>query len=75
MELVQAASTSIHGAHGQHIENIHLEPYTSEDDFWTRLYPKYTKLLSKAEAFVQGTNANEVLVFIRWVICLLARLC
>ena len=65
IELVQAASTSLHGPHGQHIENIHLEPYTSGEDFYNRLYPKYTNLLTKAEEFLQGTDPNSALVFIR----------
>ncbi|KAJ7788978.1 hypothetical protein B0H14DRAFT_2284065, partial [Mycena olivaceomarginata] len=30
-ELVQATSVSIHGAHGQYIENVHLQEYTSAE--------------------------------------------
>ncbi|KLO04670.1 Arginase/deacetylase [Schizopora paradoxa] len=66
-DLVQAASVSIHGPHGQYIENIHLQPYTSDEDFWSTLYPNaYTKLLTKAQEFVElgQTNPSEVLVFI-----------
>ena len=66
-ELVQAASVSIHGCHGQHIENIHLEQYLSEDDFWEKLYKnKYSKLFEKARAFARGTPQEEVLIFIRY---------
>ncbi|RPD62553.1 Arginase/deacetylase [Lentinus tigrinus ALCF2SS1-7] len=66
-ELVQAASVSIHGPHGQHIENIHLKPYKSEQEFWDELYPgSYTQLLDKAGAFLDSTGGagDDVLVFI-----------
>lgn len=62
--LVQAASVSIHGPHGQHIENIHLSPYNSEPDFWDRLYlGVYAGLLEKAEAFLKK-GTGETLIFI-----------
>ncbi|KAI0087016.1 histone deacetylase domain-containing protein [Irpex rosettiformis] len=69
-ELVQAASVSIHGPHGQYVENIHLLPYTSEEHFFTELYEKrYSKLFERAMTFVQETtkerlNSDDVLVFI-----------
>lgn len=66
-ELVQAASVSIHGPHGQYIENIHLEKYASSEDFFDRLYEGvYKKLLTKAEQFVKetGGSGNDTLVFI-----------
>lgn len=66
-ELVQAASTSIHNAHGQWIENVHLQSYTSEEHFWTELYDKqYSKVLTKAEEFLQetGGSGDDVLFFI-----------
>ncbi|KAA1477727.1 Arginase/deacetylase [Dentipellis sp. KUC8613] len=65
-ELVQAASTSIHGPHGQHIENVHLAPYDSDAQFWDTIYGQtYGKLLRKAEEFVKRTEKDgEVLVFI-----------
>ncbi|EJD01127.1 Arginase/deacetylase [Fomitiporia mediterranea MF3/22] len=63
--IIQAASVSIHGLHGQHIENIHLQEYQSEEDFWKNLYPQqYSKLIKKAEDFVKDTNKEDVLVFI-----------
>jgi hypothetical protein len=65
---VQAASVSIHGHHGQHIENVHLLPYESEEDFFKRLYDgPYSRLLGKAQEFVEntGTAQDDVLVFIR----------
>ena len=68
VELVQAASVSLHGPHGQHIENIHLQPYTSEQQFWDELYAgPYARLLSKAGAFLEETGGpgDDVLVFIR----------
>ncbi|KAH9891788.1 Arginase/deacetylase [Cubamyces lactineus] len=66
-ELIQAASVSIHGPHGQHIENVHLEPYTSEEEFWETLYAKrYSRVLDKARAFLDSTGgaSDDTLVFI-----------
>ncbi|KAI0696429.1 histone deacetylase domain-containing protein [Cytidiella melzeri] len=68
-ELVQAASASIHGPHGQYIENIHLLPYTSDEHFWGELYEKqYTKLFKRAATFVEETakhnSMDDVLIFI-----------
>ena len=64
--MVQAASVSIHGPHGQHIENIHLFPYKSEKDFWDRLYAgPYAALLRKAEAFLEK-GSGDALIFIRY---------
>ncbi|RDB14887.1 Histone deacetylase HOS3, partial [Hypsizygus marmoreus] len=62
-DLVQAASVSIHGAHGQHIENVHLRPYESQEHFWGTLYDaQYGQLLRKAEEFLEttgGTSASD----------------
>ncbi|OSC97515.1 Arginase/deacetylase [Trametes coccinea BRFM310] len=66
-ELIQAASVSIHGPHGQHIENIHLKPYVSEEEFWEKLYPgHYQRLLDKARDFIENTGGvkDDTLVFI-----------
>ncbi|KAI0313788.1 Arginase/deacetylase [Amylostereum chailletii] len=66
-ELVQAASVSIHGPHGQYIENVHLEPYESEEQFWEKLYNgAYNRLLNKAENFLRSTGEGEddTMVFI-----------
>ena len=68
VELVQAASVSIHGPHGQHIENVHLRPYVSSEDFWENLYTgPYSRLLKKAGEFLDNTGGagDDVLVFIR----------
>ena len=69
-ELVQAASVSLHGPHGQHIENIHLQPYTSDEHFFDVLYKEqYSKLLKKAGEFIEGSGGkgDDVLIFIRSV--------
>ena len=71
-QLVQAASASIHGPHGQHIENIHLQPYESEQDFYDNLYPgPYSRLLAKAKDFLDSTGGpgDDVLIFIRSAVC------
>ncbi|KAF8891918.1 histone deacetylase domain-containing protein [Gymnopilus junonius] len=65
--LVQAASVSIHGSHGQYIENVHLKTYTSEEHFWEVLYKEeYSRLLAKAKDFMEktGGEGEDVLVFI-----------
>lgn len=69
MELVQAASVSIHGPHGQYVENVHLHPYSSEEQFWNDLYEKkYKQILTKAEKFLEetGGDGDDVLIFIRY---------
>lgn len=65
-DLVQAASTSIHGPHGQYIENIHLERYESNEQFFAEVYPKYLRLISRAETFLGETGGadDDVMVFI-----------
>ncbi|KAJ7194237.1 Arginase/deacetylase [Mycena pura] len=65
-ELVQAASVSLHGPHGQFIENVHLKTYTSPEH-WDKLYKEeYSKILRKAEDFLDSTGGpgKDVLVFI-----------
>jgi histone deacetylase HOS3 len=67
-DIVQAASVSIHGPHGQYIENVHLESFESEEQFWNVHYRgAYSKLLSKAEEFVKNTGgpSDDTFVFIR----------
>jgi histone deacetylase HOS3 len=69
--LVQAASVSINGPHGQYIENVHLEPFESEEQFWNVHYREaYSKLLGKAEDIVKSTGggSDDTLVFIRQVV-------
>lgn len=77
-DLIQAASVSIHGPHGQYIENVHLEPFESEEQFWDAHYRgAYSKLLRKAEDFVKstgGASSDDTLVFIRRVVSLVRRL-
>lgn len=65
--MVQAASTSIHGPHGQYIENIHLQKYDSLAHFWDDLYPRYLALLRRARDFLDETGGpgDDVIIFIR----------
>ena len=66
--LIQAASVSIHQSHGQYIENIHLQTYTSEQHFWDVLYrEQYSKLFTKATEFLDATGGpgDDVMIFIR----------
>ncbi|KAG6877700.1 hypothetical protein C0993_005025 [Termitomyces sp. T159_Od127] len=67
---ISAASLSIHGAHGQHIENVHLQSYASPAHFWDVLYPsEYARILRRAADFLDRTGGpgDDVLVFIRRV--------
>lgn len=57
LELVKDASLSL-AAHGQYIENIHLQPYSDEADFYAQIYPKYLALLDKARFFMRETKAE-----------------
>lgn len=58
--LIAAASVNISGGGGsQYISNVHLQPYTSIDDFNERLYPHYRQsLLEPAKAFLHKTKAQ-----------------
>ncbi|CED82375.1 Histone deacetylase complex, catalytic component HDA1 [Phaffia rhodozyma] len=64
-ERVKDASVSL-AAHGQFIENIHLSPYNSPNDFYDRCYPRYKVLLDKAQQFLLKTGGvpEKTLVFI-----------
>ena len=50
-------------------ENVHLQPYDSEDDFYARNYPKYLALLERASTFLLESKARpeKTLVFVRCV--------
>ncbi|WVQ63278.1 uncharacterized protein L199_001429 [Kwoniella botswanensis] len=65
VELIKDASISL-AAHGQYIENIHLQPYEDEADFYTRIYPLYLALLNKAKVYMEETGAepSRTMVFI-----------
>ncbi|KAF9018619.1 Arginase/deacetylase [Hymenopellis radicata] len=65
--LVQAASVSLHGSHGQYIENVHLQTYESEAHFFDELYArKYRTVFDKAQDFLDSTGGpgDDVLFFI-----------
>ncbi|GAA5875827.1 hypothetical protein JCM16303_004011 [Sporobolomyces ruberrimus] len=59
--LIASASLQISGPHSQYIQNTHLEPYTSLDDFKERLWPRYWDSLGgkKVEDFLTKTRAKE----------------
>lgn len=50
---VQAASLCIDNAHGQSIWNIHLETWSSVDEFWQIYEEKYLLLLDKARKYLK----------------------
>lgn len=57
LDLIRDASVNLAG-HGQYIQNIHLQPYASEADFYERIYPLYLALLEKALVFMKETDAD-----------------
>ena len=58
--LIAAASVNISGGGGgQYISNVHLEPYTTSEEFHSELYPGYRDALFKsASRFLQKTEAK-----------------
>ncbi|KAF8600397.1 Arginase/deacetylase [Ceratobasidium sp. AG-I] len=71
--LTAAASVSLHGnAHGQHIENVHLQEWADEADFFERLYGDREgggyagRLFGRARAFLKGTGAapEKTMIFV-----------
>jgi hypothetical protein len=50
-------------------ENVHLQPYETEQDFYEQNYPKYLALLDRAAAFLKDTKAKpeKTVVFVRQV--------
>jgi histone deacetylase HOS3 len=71
LALTQAASVTLNGAHGQFIENVHLETYASDEEFFEHLYPAYRKrLIGGASEFLAKTRTSasspsDTMVFIR----------
>lgn len=58
--LVQAASINLSGGHSQYISNVHLEPFSTEADFYETLYPRYRSgLLDAARSFCAKTSEGE----------------
>ncbi|KPV78232.1 uncharacterized protein RHOBADRAFT_40780, partial [Rhodotorula graminis WP1] len=65
--LVAAASLSLSGAHHQHISNVHLDAFSSEQQFHDELYPRYWDALGgRADEFCERTGAagDETLVIV-----------
>lgn len=57
--LVANASMRITGSHGQYITNVHLEPYTSVEQFHQSVYPKYAAtLFGDAANFLRKTGGT-----------------
>ena len=50
---VQAASLCVENAHSQSIWNVHLQPWKTEDEFWTLYEDRYRILLDKAKLFLK----------------------
>lgn len=57
-EKVRNASLCIENAHGQSIWNVHLEPWSTHDEFWRLYETKYEVLLEKARIFLRSHTAR-----------------
>ncbi|KIY00872.1 uncharacterized protein Z520_03538 [Fonsecaea multimorphosa CBS 102226] len=57
-EKVRNASLCIENAHGQSVWNVHLEPWTSQEEFWKLYESKYMILLHKARMFLRHHTAK-----------------
>ena len=55
-EKVRAASICIESAHSQTIWNVHLQPWTSQAEFWKLYEDQYLVLLTKARAFLRSQS-------------------
>ena len=53
---VQRASVCIENAHGQNIWNTHLQPWSTEQDFWQHYEQHYRVLLDKMRAYLKRTT-------------------
>ena len=53
---VQRASVCIENGHGQNVWNIHLQPWSTEAEFWELYDKKYMILLDKARAYLGATT-------------------
>lgn len=53
-EKVKNASLCIDNAHGQHVWNVHLDPWKTEAEFWGLYEDKYTSLLEKARKYLKA---------------------
>ena len=51
---VRNASLCIENAHGQNIWNVHLQSWTTPDDFWRLYEERYSMLLQKARTFLRS---------------------
>lgn len=51
---VKNASLCIDNAHGQHVWNVHLEPWKTEAEFWQLYEDKYALLLQKARKYLKS---------------------
>lgn len=53
-EKVKNASLCIDNAHGQHVWNVHLEPWRTDAEFWELYEDKYKVLLDKARKYLKA---------------------
>lgn len=51
------------------MENVVMEQFVSDDDFWRIYEEKYKKIIETAQTFLEQTNAvkEKTIVFMRYV--------
>nr|POE82447.1 histone deacetylase hos3 [Quercus suber] len=57
-EKVQAASLCVDNAHSQSVWNVHLQPWRTEEEFWTLYETQYRVLIDKARNFLRHHTKN-----------------
>lgn len=65
------ASRSCNGEEGQWLENIHLQKYTTESQFWEDYETRYRKVFARAEDFLiqtGGAEPEDTIVLMRYVL-------
>jgi histone deacetylase HOS3 len=60
----------VHGDKGLWLENVIMEPYTSEEHFWKIYEERYKKIIDSARVFLERTSAEKekTAVFLRCVL-------
>jgi histone deacetylase HOS3 len=55
---VQAASLCIENAHGQTVWNVHLQPWSTPEEFWNLYEDRYLVLLEKARKYLKSHTSR-----------------
>lgn len=60
---------SVHGVDGQWVENVPMQHWSTEADYWDLYNTQYSKILTTAVQFLEQTHAepSKTIFFIRYV--------